>query len=101
MVLHQEFIHKWMDIHMCNDHDTIHMGINNVNVKEKTMDDEYITGHSPTFKNPAQYLKVKLKILSRDFKITPTETELEHLRTLTTQISIDNAILSVIARHWG
>lgn len=65
------------------------------------MYDDYITGHSPVFKNPEQYLKEKLKILSRDFKITPTETELEHLRTLTTQISIDNAILSVIARHWG
>ena len=86
---------------MCNDHDTIHVGINNVNVKGKTMDDEYITGHSPTFKNPAQYLEAKLKILSRDFKITPTETELEHLRTLTTEISIDNAILSIINHHWG
>lgn len=65
------------------------------------MYDEYITGHSPVFKNPEQYLKAKLKILSRDFHIEPTETELEHLHTLTTQVSIDNAILSVIAHHWG
>lgn len=63
--------------------------------------DDYICSHSPQFTTPAQYLQAKLKILSRDFKITPTETELEHLRTLTTEISIDNAILSVIARHWG
>ena len=65
------------------------------------MYDEYITGHSPVFKNPEQYLKAKLKILSRDFKIEPTETELAHLHTLTTEISIDNAILSVINHHWS
>ena len=63
--------------------------------------DDYINSHSPKLTTPEKYLKAKLKILSRDFKITPTETELEHLRTLTTEISIDNAILSVIARHWG
>lgn len=63
--------------------------------------DDYITSHSPQFTTPEKYLKAKLKILNRDFKIEPTETELEHLKTLTTEISIDNAILSVIARHWG
>lgn len=63
--------------------------------------DDYICSHSPQFTNPAQYLQAKLKILSRDFKVTPTATELEHLRTLTTQISIDNAILSVINHHWS
>lgn len=61
--------------------------------------DDYICSHSPQFTTPEKYLKAKLKILSHDFKITPTETELEHLRTLTTEISIDNAIPSVIARH--
>lgn len=63
--------------------------------------DDYITGHSPQFINPSQYLKAKLKILSRDFYIEPTEAEIKHLRTLTTEISIDNAILSVINHHWG
>lgn len=63
--------------------------------------DDYITSYSPQFTTPEKYLKAKLKILSRDFKIEPTETELEHLRTLTTEIGIDNAILSVIAHHWG
>lgn len=63
--------------------------------------DDYIYSHSPQFTTPAKYLKAKLKILSRDFHIEPTETELEHLHTLTTQVSIDNAILSVIAHHWG
>lgn len=64
------------------------------------MDDDYINSYSPQFTTPAEYIEAKLKILSRDFKITPTEMELEHLRTLTTEISIDNAILSVINHHW-
>lgn len=64
------------------------------------MHDEYITGHSPIFTTPEKYAKAKLKILRRDFYIEPTEAELEHLKTLKTQISIDNAILSIINRHW-
>ena len=63
--------------------------------------DDYIYSHSPQFTTPEKYLKAKLKILNRDFKITPTETELEHLRTLTTEIAIDNAILSIINHHWS
>lgn len=63
--------------------------------------DDYIYSHSPQFTTPAEYLKAKLKILSRDFKIEPTETELKHLRTLTTEIAIDNAILSIINHHWS
>lgn len=63
--------------------------------------DDYICSHSPQFTTPEKYLKAKLKILSRDFYIDPTETELEHLETLKTQVAIDNAILSVIAKHWG
>lgn len=63
--------------------------------------DPYINSHSPVFKTPEQYLKAKLKILRRDFCIEPTEEEITHLNTLTTQVTIDNAILSIIARHWG
>jgi hypothetical protein len=64
---------------------------------------EYINSHSPIFKNPEQYLKAKLKILTdpRSFGITPTEQEMEHLRTLKTQLQIDNAILSIIDRRWS
>ena len=67
------------------------------------MTDSEICSHSPIFKNPEQYIKAKLKILTdkRGFGIEPTETELAHLNTLTTQISIDNAILSIIEHHWG
>ena len=63
--------------------------------------DPYISSHSPIFRTPKKYIEQKLKILRRDFRIEPTETELEHLNTLTTQITIDNAILSIISHHWS
>ena len=61
----------------------------------------YINSHSPTFTTPKKYIEQKLKILRRDFCIQPTANEILHLDTLTTQTSIDNAILSIINRHWG
>ena len=61
----------------------------------------YITSHSPLFKTPEKYIKEKVRILRRDFCIEPTQDELYHLNKLTTQIQIDNAILSIINRHWG
>lgn len=60
----------------------------------------YIPSHSPIFRNPEQYTEHKLKILSRDFYIEATEEEVAHLKTLKTQVQIDNAILSIINRHW-
>lgn len=63
--------------------------------------DPYINSHSPIFKTPEKYVEQKLKILKRDFHITPTETEVKHLNTLKTQIEIDNAVLSIIEHHWG
>lgn len=63
-------------------------------------DDNYITGYSPVFKTPKQYVEAKLKILERDFRIKATEEELAHLSTLKTQVAIDNAVLSIIAHHW-
>ena len=67
------------------------------------IDGDCISSHSPTFKNPAQYLKAKLNILQdeRSFNITPTYEEMAHLKTLKTQTSIDNAIRSIIWRRWG
>lgn len=67
------------------------------------MYDDYINSHSPIFKTPEQYIQAKLNILTdhRSFGIHPTEEELAHLNTLTTQIQIDNAILSIIDHHWG
>lgn len=65
------------------------------------MYDAYISGHSPVFKTAWKYVKDKVRILERDFCINPTEEELAHLNTLTTQTAIDNAILTIINRHWA
>lgn len=59
---------------------------------------------NPKWKGNAQkYLEGKLKILTdkRAFGITPTEREMEHLKSLTTQVAIDNAILGIINSRWG
>lgn len=64
------------------------------------MNSEYIASHSPKWTTPAKYIKAHVKILERDFCIHPTEEELEHLKTLKTQISIDNAIISIRNHHW-
>ena len=66
------------------------------------IDGEYTCSHSPIFKNPEQYLEAKLKILTdpRAFGIQPTYEERQHLKTLKTQVAIDNAIISIINRRW-
>ena len=53
--------------------------------------------------NAKKYLEAKLRILTdiRGFGITPTEKETENLKTLKTQVQIDNAILTIIERRWG
>ena len=61
-------------------------------------------GYNPKWKgNAKKYLEAKLRILTdeRGFNITPTEREMEHLKTLKTQVQIDNAILTIIERRWG
>lgn len=50
--------------------------------------------------NPKKYLDGKLRILN-DFCITPTESEINHLKTLKTQSEIDNGILNIINNRWG
>lgn len=57
--------------------------------------------YNPKWKNAEKYLEGKLKILKDGFCITPTETEMRHLKTLKTQAQIDNAILSIIDRKYG
>ena len=61
---------------------------------------EYVNSHAIVFRNPAQYLKARLKVLSRDSYITPTDEEMEHLRTLETQVQIDNAIITIMNNRW-
>ena len=60
--------------------------------------------YSPRWQgDPSKYLKAKLNILEdpRGFGVHPTESELEHLRSLKTQVQIDNAILTIINNRWG
>lgn len=62
------------------------------------------SSYNPKWKgNASKYLEAKLKILmdKRGFNITPTEREIEHLKTLRSQTEIDNAILSIIDNHWN
>ena len=64
------------------------------------MNNEYINGHSPKWTTPQKYAEAKIKILQRDFRIALTEKEILHLKTLKTEIAIDNAVLSIINHHW-
>jgi hypothetical protein len=64
------------------------------------MEDNYIVSHSPMFRSPRQYADAKIEMLEEDFCVKPTKEEVEHLYTLKTQISIDNAVQSIIDRHW-
>lgn len=57
--------------------------------------------YNPVWKNPKDYLKRKLKILDEHFLITPTIEQLAHLHTLTNQVQIDNAILSIIDAYYN
>lgn len=52
------------------------------------------------YKNPKQYIKAKLKMLRNEMFIEPTEEEIRHLLTLRSDVAIDNAVHSIIDRHW-
>ncbi len=58
-------------------------------------------GWADDFKNPKQYVAVKLRMLRRDMYIEPTEDEVYHLKKLKTQQAIDSAVHSIIDRHWS
>ena len=53
------------------------------------------------FENPEQYIKAKLKMLQKEMYIQPTEDEIAHLHELKTETAIDNAVHSIIERHWS
>ena len=58
-------------------------------------------GWLPKWTTPEKYIEAKVEILTKDFCITPTKDELAHLKTLKTQISIDNACRTIINNHWN
>ena len=47
------------------------------------------------------YIRSKLKMLRNEMLIDPTEEEIEHLKELKTTVAIDNAVHSIIERHWS
>ena len=65
------------------------------------MYDAYKESHSPKYTTPEKYVEAWIKILKRDFRITPTPAEMAHLKTLKAKVPIDNAILSIMDRHWS
>ncbi len=63
-------------------------------------DEAYKLNHAPSFKNAKQYIQAKLKMLVNDFRIHPTETEIEHLNGLATESEINCAVRQIINNHW-
>ena len=75
-------------------------------------DKAYKLSHAPQFKNAEQYIQEKIKMLVKDFRIPITETEIEHLNQLATEIevkhidqrkaedTIDRAVRQIINDHW-
>ena len=54
----------------------------------------------PEFSSPERYVRAKLKMLRNEMLIEPTDAEVLHLYELKTETAIDNAVHSIIARHW-
>lgn len=63
-------------------------------------DEAYHLSHAPQFKNAEQFIQAKLKMLVNDFRINPTETEIEHLYALATEREINCAVRQIINNHW-
>ena len=55
----------------------------------------------PKHTTTESYLKCRLKILKRDFMLDLTPDELTYLKSLKTEIAIDNAIRKIVIKHWG
>ena len=53
------------------------------------------------FITPEQYVEDKIEMLREEMCIKPTADEIKHLKTLKTETSIDNAVHSIIDRHWS
>ena len=70
---------------------------NSVTEQNRQRNESYFT----EYKNPKQYIKAKLKMLKNEMCIQPTEEEIRHLLTLRSDVAIDNAIHSIIDRHWS
>ena len=53
------------------------------------------------YENPEEFVDFKINMLVNEMFIEPTEDEIAHLRSLTTETAINNAVRSIVARHWS
>lgn len=60
----------------------------------------YKLSHAPLFKNAEQFIQAKLDMLKKDFRIKPTEKEIDHLYELKTESEINRAVRQIINDHW-
>lgn len=77
-------------------------GVEKTNAEEnqKKMDWQKNDSFFITFITPEQYVEAKIEMLRDEMCIKPTDEEIKHLKTLKTEVSIDNAVHSIIDRHW-
>ena len=57
---------------------------------------DYTTSESRSDMPLDKYIKMKLTILQRDFRITLTKSEIEHMQNLTSDVQVDNYARSLI-----
>lgn len=67
---------------------------------DREMIRQRMTNHSAEYADPKQYVDFKLEMLRKDMYIEPTEEEIAHLYSLDSELHIDNAVRSIIERHW-
>ena len=65
---------------------------------KKIKHDDIWYGDTSSIKN---YIRSKIKMLKNEMLIDPTEEEIRHLLELRTHVAIDNAVHSIIERHWS
>lgn len=66
-------------------------------VNRKIKHDDIWYGDTSSIKN---YIRSKVKMLRNDMLIKPTDEELDNLNSLKTMVAVDNAVHSIIDRHW-
>lgn len=75
-------------------------GVEKTKENQKEADRQKNDSFFITFVTPEQYVEDKIEMLREEMYIKPTDDEIAHLKTLKTEVSIDNAVHSIIDRHW-
>ena len=61
---------------------------------------DFQPSYIPKFENPNQFIEAKLKMLRYQFRIRPTDKEINHLYELKTEGDINAAIKTILNNHW-